>query len=57
MTDDELLFITDAIRQTVKNAEEWQKDYYYDRYTNEFHHCKFPEKNLSDFSGWFKLDS
>jgi selenocysteine lyase/cysteine desulfurase len=26
MTDEELLFITDAIRQTAENASEWQKD-------------------------------
>ena len=25
MTNDELLFITDAIRQTVENADEWKK--------------------------------
>jgi selenocysteine lyase/cysteine desulfurase len=55
MTDDELLYITDAIRQTVENAEEWQKDYCYDRHTNEFNHCKYPEKNNSDYSYWFKL--
>ncbi len=36
MTDDELLFIIDAIRQTVENVELWGKDYSYDRHTNEF---------------------
>lgn len=56
MTDDELLYITDAIRQTVDNAEEWQKDYCYDRHTNEFNHCNFPEKSSADYSRWFKLN-
>lgn len=57
MTDDELLFITDAIRQTVDNAEEWQKDYCYDSHTNEFNHCKYPEKNSAGYSHWFILSS
>jgi hypothetical protein len=55
MTDNELLFILDAIKQTVKKAAEWKKDYCYDSHTNEFYHCKFPEKNSSDFAHWFKL--
>ena len=55
MTNDELLFITDAIRQTIENAEEWKKDYCYDRHTNEFTHCKSSSKNISDYSAWFNL--
>ncbi len=55
MTDDELLFILDAIRQTVANAEKWKEDYIYDSHTNEFHHRKFPEKNGADFDHWFTL--
>jgi selenocysteine lyase/cysteine desulfurase len=55
MTDNELFFILDAIRQTVANAEKWKKDYCYDKHTNEFYHCKFPEKNGADFDHWFTL--
>jgi selenocysteine lyase/cysteine desulfurase len=55
MTNNELMFILDAVRQTVENAEKWMKDYIYDSTTNEFHHYKFPEKNSADYSGWFKL--
>lgn len=55
MTGDELHFILDAIRQTVENGEKWKKDYCYDKQTNEFHHCKFPERNDTDFSRWFAL--
>jgi selenocysteine lyase/cysteine desulfurase len=55
MTDHELLFITDAIRQTVDNVEEWKKDYVYDNHTNEFNHCKYSDKNTSSVSDWFKL--
>jgi len=55
MTNDELLFITDAIRQTVEKAEAWKKDYCYDRHTNEFSHCNFSKQNESGYSDWFKL--
>jgi len=55
MTDDELHFILDAIRQTVENAEKWEKDYCYNKHTNEFHHCRFPEKMDADFFQWFTL--
>jgi len=51
------LFITGAIKQTVEKAEEWGKDYCYDKHTNEFSHCKFTEKNRSNYSDWFKIDS
>jgi selenocysteine lyase/cysteine desulfurase len=54
MTDDELLFITDAIKQTVENADEWKKDYCYDQHTNEFSHCNSTGRK-PDVSDWFKL--
>jgi selenocysteine lyase/cysteine desulfurase len=55
MTNDELLFITDAIKQTVENAGEWLKDYSYNRQTNEFHHKYFIENK--NYSHWFNLDN
>jgi selenocysteine lyase/cysteine desulfurase len=55
MTDDELFAITDAIRLTVENAEEWKKDYFYDRHTNEFSHCNSTEHSSSGYKDWFKL--
>ena len=57
MTNDELLYITRAIRQTVDNAENWKSDYCYDRHTNEFNHCKFPVKSAASYSNWFILKS
>jgi hypothetical protein len=56
MTNDELLFILDAIKETVEKAGIWKKDYCYDSHTNEFLHCKFTGKNSKGFSDWFKLD-
>ena len=55
MTNDELLYITDSIRQTAEKAEEWKKDYCYDKHTNEFTHCKFTGQPDSGYSDWFKL--
>jgi selenocysteine lyase/cysteine desulfurase len=55
MTNDELHFILDAIRQTIEMAQIWVKDYRYDYHTNEFHQDKFPEKNSADISKWFLL--
>jgi selenocysteine lyase/cysteine desulfurase len=56
MTDNELLFITEAIKQVAENAQDWSKDYLYDRHTNEFHHKNNKEQNLSVLSKWFELD-
>jgi selenocysteine lyase/cysteine desulfurase len=57
MTDDELLFITDAIKQTVLYASVWQKDYIYNSHTNEFSHIKLKELGASHYSDWFLLNS
>jgi len=52
MTDAELVYICDAITQTAANIKEWQKDYTYDRHTNEFYHKTFNERT-SFISDWF----
>lgn len=54
MTNEELLFITDAIKQTVENAYVWQKDYVYDRHTNEYNHSSSPDSSRA-VSEWFNL--
>jgi selenocysteine lyase/cysteine desulfurase len=55
MTDEELHFITEAIRQVAENAREWSKDYCYDQHTNEFHHNKDKGRDMSLLSAWFEL--
>lgn len=52
MLDDELFYITNAIKEIVINAGEWKKDYSYDCQTNEFCHISFSEKKQSD---WFDI--
>jgi len=57
MTNNELLFIIGAIRQTIEKSEEWSKDYSYDLHTNEFHHNKSLKEGPPYVAKWFKLDS
>jgi len=57
MTNDELLFIIDAIKQTAEKADEWGKDYLYDSHTNEFSHKRSHKKQSHDLSQWFRLDN
>jgi len=56
MTDQELLFITNAIKEAAKNAEEWGKDYDYDRHTNEYYHKSEKGISIASVSNWFELD-
>jgi len=56
MTDDELFFILNAIKETIKNAAKWGKDYSYDNHTNEYSHITFPEKKRKEYAYWFNLD-
>jgi selenocysteine lyase/cysteine desulfurase len=53
MSNDELKFIIDAIRQVSLNAGEWQKDYTYNCHTNEFYHKSFSQ-NLN--GQWFVIN-
>lgn len=48
MTNEEIYFITNAIREIVENIDHWQRDYTYSAQTNEFYHKKFSgnEKKL-----------
>jgi selenocysteine lyase/cysteine desulfurase len=57
MTNKELLFITNAIKVTIENIEEWKKDYKYDKHTNEYNHPEFTKPHATDYSQWFILNS
>ena len=56
MTNDELHFIIEAIREIIENSEVWSKDYQYDNRTNEFHHKTYPDRGFSGYGNWFELD-
>lgn len=52
-TDEEALFICDAIRQVAENHREWSADYQYDKYKNEFFHKTFQPEELALVEQWF----
>jgi selenocysteine lyase/cysteine desulfurase len=56
MSNDELFFITGAIRQIAENIGEWSKDYKYDNHTNEFEHLNNEAVQKTNFSGWFEIE-
>ena len=56
MTEDEVLFIADALRQIAKNHRTWADDYSYDRHTNEFK-SKLSKNGYKTVESWFALKS
>lgn len=55
ITNDELYSIIDAIKQIIKNIDDWKKDYIYSSSTNEFRHKDLPESQIYKVEYWFKL--
>ncbi len=54
MTSEEILFMADALKQIEKNHWDWEKDYSYNKHTNEFQHkSKIIIENQAD--NWFHL--
>lgn len=56
MTNEELLFICDAIQKVVLNYEEWQKPYEYNASNNEFENVLIEETLSEDVKDWFCLE-
>ena len=57
MTNEELSYIINAIKDVVDSINEWQTDYDYDVHKNEFFH-KLYNGNLNEqIRGWFNLSS
>lgn len=55
MTNEELLFICNAVQLIVVNIEEWQKLYKYNQVTNEFDSLLFNDSISEDVKHWFEL--
>ena len=53
MTNKELLFICDAIRQVALNYQEWQKEYQYNSGSNEFESIAIEENIEENVKEWF----
>ena len=56
MTNDELYFILDALKDTIRNAAKWSEDYIYDNHTNEFYHHNFTKNRNPGYEHWFDLE-
>ena len=57
MTDEELLFIIDSIKQVAVHHLEWGKDYIYNKHTNEFIYKDEGEHKHEMVRGWFIIKS
>jgi selenocysteine lyase/cysteine desulfurase len=53
MTNEELHYIIEAIREIALNAETWIKDYIYSSSTNEFHHVRQADERAGIYQ-WFE---
>lgn len=54
MTNEELAYITNGIREVVEHVEEWKKDYEYDPHMNEFFHKSF-KRPEGEIMSWFSI--
>jgi selenocysteine lyase/cysteine desulfurase len=55
MTNEEILYILDSIRETAKNYKEWEKDYEYNSENNEFYHKDHQDLTEELVNEWFDL--
>ena len=55
MTNEEIHFICDAIKDVAENFETWSKDYEYNAIKNEFEHNKNLEIEKEITSNWFNV--
>jgi len=56
MTDNELNILFDAVSQISRKHKEWEKDYLYNKHTNEFRHFSEPEDKTVLVKPWFFFD-
>jgi selenocysteine lyase/cysteine desulfurase len=53
MTDEELLFIIDALKQIIENRELWSEDYVFEKISGEYFHKNFQRLEPESFKSWF----
>lgn len=53
LSDNELLFICDAVQKVALNYKEWQKDYQYNAAANEFQNIDSNESISDEVKEWF----
>ena len=55
MTNEEIFYIINAIKEIVDNINDWQTDYDYDIQKNEFFHKSYNGNLSEQINGWFNL--
>ncbi len=55
LKNDELYFILDAIKQVIRSAKEWSKDYIFDKSVGEFFHKDVERKIPEHYDSWFNF--
>ncbi len=55
MSDEEILYITGAIKELAAKFRDWQDDYDYNLRTNEFKHKTAPETMQDTVKTWYEL--
>jgi selenocysteine lyase/cysteine desulfurase len=56
MKNEEVNFITNAIKETINNIDNWSKDYEYSPKTNEFYNKSFDESDYNFIDSWFEFN-
>jgi selenocysteine lyase/cysteine desulfurase len=55
MTDDEILYFAQSLKEIINNIDDWQKDYIYLKNKNEFIHRNQAEKSDQYLTNWFRF--
>ena len=55
LTNSEVIYFTDAIREIIKNHVVWGKEYVYNKKENEFQNKAEMERVSKEVEGWFDL--
>jgi hypothetical protein len=55
MSNQEVDYLIDAVRQVADNAELWSDDYRYERRLNDYVHVSVPRKIPEDYMSWFEF--
>ena len=53
MTNDEIIYMAEALESLAENHKEWAKDYVYDLSKNEFYHHSKPTLETDFVKQWF----
>lgn len=54
-TNSEVEYFLKALKEIINNSDEWKKDYYYDKHTNEYYHKSEDGTRMKQVEDWFKF--